>query len=76
MNTYKYAVSGTGAGEQTWQIDGQIQAEAGNLPSVFDQAMRETFGALTSHKAVFGQPGVGCSGPYRITRLLIEMVQS
>lgn len=71
-NAYTYSVSGTAAGEQTWQIDGQVEGKPGDFPLVFEHAMRATFNGLTNGKAVFGKPGVGCSGPYRITRLVIE----
>ena len=72
MTTFTYAVSGNAARDQTWEIIGTIEAKPGEFHAVFERAMIETFKALTSGKAVFGKPGVGCSGPYGITRLVIE----
>jgi hypothetical protein len=40
----------------------------------FGYAMEETFRQLTNGRAVYGEPGVGCRGPYGIRSLLIEEV--
>jgi hypothetical protein len=72
MVAYNYEIFGFGAGEQPWKTNGTIATMPGSLPDVFAQAMRETFQKLTQGKAEYGHPGVGCSGPYRITRLVIE----
>lgn len=37
-----------------------------------DDAMRASFDQLTNGEAVYGQPGLGCEGPYTVTRMLIE----
>jgi len=74
MRAYSYEISGTAANDQTWKIIGTVDDPNNDLPAVFDRAMRESFLALTQGKAVFGNPGVGCAGPYGISRILIEQV--
>jgi hypothetical protein len=70
---YQYHLEGGAAGEQTWSASGIIQIEkAGDFAEVPDRAIRETFLKLTTGKAVYGRPGVGCKGPYSIKRLVIE----
>jgi hypothetical protein len=34
--------------------------------------MRALFAKLKAGKAVFGNPGIGCAGPYGVSRFLIE----
>jgi hypothetical protein len=41
---------------------------------VFERLMVSTFAALTEGKAVYGEPGP-CGGPYKITKLHIELVE-
>jgi hypothetical protein len=72
MTVYTYEVSGTAAGGQTWKVTGEVEGRPGDFPKVPDAALRNAFDSLTEGKAVFGQPGVGCNGPYVLTRLLIE----
>jgi hypothetical protein len=69
---YRFEMSGTGSNDQTWQTSGVIIDTHNDVMSVFDSAMRASFQQLTSGKAVFGKPGVGCSGPYDIRRIVIE----
>jgi hypothetical protein len=72
MTTYRYTINGTAAGGQTWETTGEIEALPGNLPDVLQLAMAESFMKLTRGEAVFGHPGVGCSGPYAVARFLVE----
>lgn len=70
---YRYEISGTGAGGQTWTTAGiSKEVTPGQFKTVFDDALSSTFALLTEGKAIYGQPGVRCSGPYQLTRLLIE----
>ena len=73
MITYSYIVEGLTAGGNKWSTIGAhtatAQGEFANVPMI---ALRESFAQLTQGKAVFGNPGLGCQGPYRITRMLIE----
>lgn len=72
IKVYRYEIQGTAADDQTWQTSGTITDEHNDVLAVFDTAMRLSFQQLTSGKAVFGKPGVGCSGPYAIRRIVIE----
>lgn len=67
----KYTVVGTAAGDQTWTCEGTVTT---TFPDCLEDAMRAAFQQLTQGKAVFGNPGVGCRGPYKITRF--EIIQS
>jgi hypothetical protein len=75
LTTYRFEILGTAAGGQTWETSGKIDDADNDLPAVFDDAMRLSFAQLTNGKAIFGKPGVGCSGPYKIRRIVIEAVQ-
>jgi len=73
MISYKYEVKGTAADGQTWTADGTIVVQQpGQFPDVPMLALREAFLALTEGRAVYGKPGQGCRGPYRVTGMLIE----
>lgn len=79
MTRYRYQLNGTAALGQTWQTVGEVIAEdfgdiPGDISDVFGQAMLKSFMQLTRGKAVFGSPGVGCQGPYRVTRVLVEEI--
>jgi hypothetical protein len=70
---YRYTIDGGAADQQTWSACGTIQIEkAGEFVEVPSRAIREAFLKLTTGKAIYGHPGVGCRGPYSIERLLIE----
>jgi hypothetical protein len=75
---YHYLVEGTAAATgQTWAASGIVATEqAGDFALVPTHALREAFEQLTSGKAIFGFPGVSCIGPYAITRLLVEKVET
>jgi len=75
MIKFAYEVSGCAADDQTWTVRGTTTANRGDFALVPNVAMRETFAQLTNGKAIYGKPGIGCKGPYRINRLLIEEVQ-
>jgi hypothetical protein len=67
--TYNFEVIGTAADGQTWTVKGTVTCTFAN---VFDDAMRSAFSHLTAGKAVYGQPGVGCKGPYDVQSVTIE----
>jgi hypothetical protein len=71
MDKWSYRINGTAAQGQTWETSGTVEFD---LPMVCTIAMRESFLKLTKGEAVFGHPGVGCQGPYRVTKLTIERV--
>lgn len=73
MIRYRYSVSGEAARGQTWSVAGIIEREqAGMFGALPELVMRETFLKLTEGQAVFGHPGLGCIGPYRVTDFTIQ----
>jgi hypothetical protein len=68
---YQYMMQGTAAEDQTWATEGTITDTRNDIISMFTGIMRASFHQLTSGKAEFGKPGVGCNGPYDITRITI-----
>jgi hypothetical protein len=73
MIEYHYEVCGTASDGQTWTTTGSVFAEkAGQFMNMPMLAMKQTFLKLTQGKAVFGKPGVGCRGPYKVTKLTIQ----
>ena len=71
MIIYTYTVEGRAAGGQTWQTEGETAHEAGSFPEAVLDAVNASFQQLTQGKAIYGQPGVGCAGPYTITQLTV-----
>jgi len=70
---YNYSLEGTAADGQTWFASGVVTTELeGDFPNALEDAQRKAFHQLTQGKAVYGKPGVGCRGPYRITKLIVE----
>lgn len=67
-NIYDFKVIGAAAGGQTWTVFGEVTCE---FNDVLSRITLECFERLTSDRAVFGKPGVGCNGPYQIERLEI-----
>lgn len=70
--TFHFEINGTAAKGQTWKAAGYIVDPSNDLTSVFNEAMRTSFEQLTEGKAVYGRPGVGCSGPYDVKKIVIE----
>lgn len=70
--TFRYTFEGTGGDGQTWKTEGTVTCKFLN---VFDVAGAASFDQLTSGRAVFGKPGVGCRGPYDIHKVTIEQVR-
>ena len=72
MVKYNYVMEGTAAGGQTWRTDGEVAiALEGDFPLVLTGALESSFMKLTQGLAIFGKPGVGCQGPYRINKFFI-----
>ena len=69
---YRFCITGLGAEGTTFIAKGDLDCE---FVDTFREAMRDTFSQLTHGRAVYGSPGVGCSGPYSIQRLVIEETQ-
>jgi hypothetical protein len=68
--TYRYIIQGNSVDGTAWRTEGRVEATApGAFMDAIDKAMRKGFMDLTEGKAVYGNPGQGCSGPYRMTLL-------
>ena len=74
MPNYKYEVLGTANQGQTWSCTGRIRHETADIGETADKVVMETFMGLTNGKAVFGKPGLGCEGLYKITKFLLEVI--
>lgn len=72
VHLYRYTVAGTAAGGQIWEVAGTLEAKPANFAIALDKAMQFAFDKLTSGNAVYGKPGEGCSGPYDVTKFVIE----
>lgn len=70
----RYTVNGTAADGQTYEVAGTLSCQPGDFVFATKRAMQMAFMELTQGKAVFGKPGLGCSGPYTVTRLLVEEI--
>jgi hypothetical protein len=71
VRDFGYEVEGSGSNGQTFTVTGEVTVSS--WEKVFDEANRDCFIKLTSGKAVYGQPGVGCGGPYTIKKMTIEL---
>ena len=72
VKTYQFTIAGSASDGQTWTTTGTIDCE---FHHSFEEAMLKTFDQLTHGRAVYGKPGVGCSGPYDIHRVVIEQIK-
>lgn len=63
MSLYRFTIEGTAGDGQSWTTSGPV---SGDFPKVLEDAMYASFEQLTKGKAVYGRPGVGCRGPYKI----------
>jgi len=72
VKTYQYEMKGSGSNGNTWETSGSFNCDWNDT---FMTAMRDTFQQLTSGRAIFGQPGIGCQGPYDIHFFTIEQVR-
>jgi len=69
MVTYRWIISGYDGEGYSWKTKGEI--EASDFQTALTNARRDSFLLLTQGKAEYGHPGLGCSGPYRITNLAL-----
>ncbi len=75
MITYAYTIAGTAAEHQTFTVHGTVEAvNQGMFVDATMAAVRDAFHQLTQGKAEYGLPGKGCSGPYSITKLTMELM--
>jgi len=70
MKTYRFTIDGTDADGQSWQCVGVVTCE---WIDVSREATKIAFQDLTQGKAIYGNPGKGCRGPYNIEYM--EVIQ-
>jgi len=74
--TIKYEVKGTAADDNTWEVTGQLDVLAiHDFFHICNMVGRDVFMRITEGRAVFGQPGTSCRGPYQITKFSWEKVE-
>ena len=66
---YRFTIEGIDARGAYWETGGVVSCE---FYDAWHLAVGESFRQLTDGEAVYGCPGKGCHGPYRIIRVLIE----
>ena len=69
---FPYQINGTCRDEHTWETKGTVETPFPDIMTVTEAVMRESFKLLTQGKAIYGNPGAGCRGPYTVTKLTIE----
>jgi len=74
MANYAYEISGTAANGQTWHLKENVTLN-GSLSESVEPILYQAFRKITGGRAVYGHPGVGCNGPYHITKLVIEVTK-
>lgn len=75
QGTFRYKVAGDAAEGQTWKVEGSVTASKNaHTTRIVNQIMHEVFFELTKGNAVFGHPGQGCCGPYKLTSFHMEVV--
>lgn len=73
MRVYNYTMAGTGADDAPWEVSGQLSIDDPHeFTRTCNELARDAFLGLTSGRATFGHPGVGCLGPYRVTKFSFE----
>jgi hypothetical protein len=70
---YCYTIEGTDHSGNTWSTTGSV---TGEFMDCLSNAFRDSFMQLTRGKAIYGNPGVGCRGPYKVTRYLLTLNES
>ena len=70
MSIYVWALTGTDGNGNRWETSGEVDKAV--FHDALDDAQRLSFHQLVQGKAKFGNPGVGCSGSYRIDSLTIN----
>lgn len=68
-----FVIEGTAADGQTWTCRGTVDSD---YPDCLMDATRAGFQQLTGGKAVYGKPGVGCRGPYKINRFELTTAEA
>lgn len=75
MQKYKFTIEGTTGDGNTYTTSGVVEEGGADIIRACHAAMHDCFQQLTSGRAVFGNPGVGCRGPYQVTRFVLEIAK-
>ena len=67
-----FKIIGSAANGQTFECCGKIDNADWTDHDLLGKAMLDSYHQLTSGKAVFGKPGVGCRGPYKIQCIALQ----
>ena len=71
MDKYIYLITGSAAFSQTWATHGKISAD--NFGDAIKNARLASFEQLTHGTPIYGNPDIGCVGPYKITSFYLEL---
>jgi hypothetical protein len=72
---FTFHVTGIDGNRQKWSFEGRTSDSGiGGFVAMTDVVMEKVFLALTEGRALYGKPGVACSGPYQIRTLRIEEI--
>lgn len=72
MDKFSYKLTGIAAAGQTWEVEGEYELHTPSaVPDMFLDILAQSFQALTHGKAVYGRPGLGCRGPYKIDTFVV-----
>jgi hypothetical protein len=74
IEMYKYKIEGQTGSGNTWTTEGTVEGDIADPASLHTNVMRSSFQQLTRGRAVFGNPGAACQGPYKITRYTVELI--
>jgi hypothetical protein len=70
---WQWRIEGKTASGDPYTTSGEAELPSpGEFHTLLEAAMLGSFAQLTGGKAVFGSPGVGCKGPYKVTKIVIE----
>lgn len=77
MARFSYEIKGQDVNGVDWAYEGTADVPVfEGFPGVAMQATQNVFKQLTEGKAVFGKPGVGCKGPYKITEFHAKLLEN
>jgi hypothetical protein len=71
IKKYHYRLEGLAAQSQSWCVEGEVESE---WCDVFETILSHAFHQLTRGKAIYGKPGIGCRGPYNMTKLTLDQL--
>lgn len=75
IETYKYKVEGLTGSGNTWATEGTVDGDIALAESFHKLVMRDSFEKLVTGRAIFGRPGAGCLGPYKVLKYTVELAK-